>query len=189
MRLAFKTVCAKGFTGGGVGCFGGGTGGDLAEILKYPRTNIDDVEFDPALLRLADRYLPEAERRPLHDARVRLRIEDARAFLARDDLPFDAILADLPAPATIKTNRYYTIEFFRDVRARLRPGGVFGFRVPSAENYLSPALTVFLRSIRATLASVFPEIAIVPGGTKVSLPRPGRLPSPKCDLTAVMSPF
>jgi len=148
---------------------GGGTGGDLAEILKYPRTNIDDVEFDPALLRLADRYLPEAERRPLHDARVRLRIEDARAFLARDDLPFDAILADLPAPATIKTNRYYTLEFFRDVRARLRPGGVFGFRVPSAENYLSPALTVFLRSIRATLASVFPEIAIVPGGTNIFL--------------------
>ena len=148
---------------------GGGPGGNLAEILKYPRTRVEDVEFDPAFIRLADRFLPESDRRALHDPRVRFRIEDGRMFLSNGGTLFDVILTDLPAPTTARINRYFTLEFFRDVRARLRPGGVFGFRVPSAENYQSPELMDFLRSIRTTLSRVFPEVAIVPGGTNVFL--------------------
>jgi spermidine synthase len=148
---------------------GGGPGGNLAEILKYPQTQVEDVEFDPAFIRLADRFLPESDRRALHDPRVRFRIEDGRMVLSNGGTLFDVILADIPAPTTARTNRYFTLEFFRDVRARLRPGGVLGFRVPSAENYQSPELINFLRSIRTTLSRIFPEVAIVPGGTNVFL--------------------
>jgi spermidine synthase len=148
---------------------GGGAGGSLAEILKYPKADIDYVELDPAVIRLARRYLAPDERAPLEDPRVRLHFADGRAFLERASGRFEAIIVDLPEPATAQLNRYYSLEFFRAAREHLVPGGVLSFRVPSAENYLNPILRRFLATLAKTLRQVFPEVQIVPGATNVFL--------------------
>jgi spermidine synthase len=148
---------------------GGGAGGDLSQILKYPTTRVEYVELDPEIVRLSRKYLPDEERRSLDDPRVAIRVEDGRAYLDRASGSFDAVLLDLPEPATAQVNRFYTLEFFRRVRARLSPDGVFSFRVPSAENYISPELQDFLGTLRTTLRSVFPEVAVVPGDTNIFL--------------------
>ncbi len=148
---------------------GGGAGGDLRQILKYPGVRIEYVELDPEIIRLSQKYLPAEERKALADPRVRIHAEDGRAFLGGTGGVFDAILLDLPEPATAQVNRFYTREFFALVRVHLAPEGVFGFRVPSAENYIGRELQDFLSTLRTTLRSVFAEVEIVPGDTNIFL--------------------
>lgn len=147
---------------------GGGVGG-LREVLKYPETRVDYVEIDPQIIAMSRRLLPDDELSPLLDARVRLFNEDGRAFLRSTPKKYDAIILNLPEPSTAQLNRFYTREFFELAREHLTGGGVFSFRVPSAENYISPPLQRFLAVLFATLASVFPEVEAVPGGSNVFL--------------------
>jgi spermidine synthase len=55
------------------------------------------------------------------------------------------------------------------VREKLSADGVFSFRIPSAENYISPELQDFLSSLFYTLQKVFTNIEVVPGDTNVFL--------------------
>jgi spermidine synthase len=154
---------------------GGGLSGGAAEALKHPGVRVDCVEIDPAVIRLAKKHLTGPGRAALEDPKVRIIQSDGRAFIARSEDLFDAILLNLPEPSTAQINRYYTREFFGEVRAKLRPEGVFGFVVPSAENYISEPLSQFLSSLAATLRQVFPNVAAVPGASCVFLASTGPL--------------
>ncbi len=154
---------------------GGWAGGGLAEALKYPGVRVDGVELDPAAIRLARTWLDGPDRAALDDPRVRVFARDGRAFIAERGERYDAVLLHLPEPATAQINRYYTREFFLQVRERLTPDGVFGFVVPSAENYISPSLGQFLASLAATLRGVFPNVRAVPGENCVFLASAGPL--------------
>jgi spermidine synthase len=148
---------------------GGGASGGAAEALKYPDIQVDCVELDPAIIRLADKHLPGPVRTALVNPRTRIIFRDGRTFIGRTEDRYGAILLNLPEPATAQINRYYTREFFLQVRSRLLPGGVFSFVVPSAENYISQPLAQFLGSLTATLRGVFPHVLAVPGGNCVFL--------------------
>ncbi len=154
---------------------GGGASGGAAEALKYPGLRVDCVELDPAIIRLARKHLSGPARASLDDPRVRFFHADGRSFLERSAGRYDAILLNLPEPATAQINRYYTREFFLEVREKLGPAGVFGFVVPAAENYISDALGLFLSSLARTLRTVFPEVLAVPGANCVFLASEGPL--------------
>jgi spermidine synthase len=96
-------------------------------------------------------------------------------YLRNSRSRYDVIIGSLPEPATVQLNRFYTLEFFRLARERLRPNGVLSFSLPSAENYISPDLQEFLRSIAGTLQAVFPEVRVVPGESAVFLASDGPL--------------
>jgi len=148
---------------------GGGAGGSLQEILKYPRLAVDYVELDPEIIRLSQEFLPHDGQAALTDIRVHIFFEDGRRFLERSGQKYDLVILNLPEPATAQINRFYTREFFGKVKDKLNPGGVFSFRVPSAENYVSPELREFLRTLRVTVRAVFAEAAVVPGDTNIFL--------------------
>jgi spermidine synthase len=154
---------------------GGGASGGAAEALKHPGVQVDCVELDPAVVRLVREQLTGPARAALVNPRVRVITSDGRAFVTRTVDHYDAILLNLPEPATAQVNRYYTREFFLQVKRRLNPGGVFGFVLPAAENYISDALSEFLSSIAATLRGVFPEVRAVPGANCVFLASDGPL--------------
>jgi spermidine synthase len=154
---------------------GGGVSGCCREILKYPRTRVDYLEVDPALVGLALRSLPPEEGSILRDPRVRIIHEDARLHLRNSKSRYDTMILSLPEPSTVQFNRFYTLEFFRLARERLRPDGVLSFSLPSAENYISPDLGEFLRSIVGTLQAVFPEVRAVPGENAILLASDGPL--------------
>lgn len=165
---------------------GGGLSGGAAEALKHIGVRVDCVEIDPAVIRLAKEHLTGAGRAALEDPRVRIIRSDGRAFIARTKDLFDAILLNLPEPSTAQINRYYTLEFFREARAKLRPEGVFGFVVPSAENYISEPLSRFLSSLAATLREIFPNVAAVPGASCVFLASAGPLTIDPARLAAAI---
>jgi len=148
---------------------GGGAGGSLAEILKYPGVNVEYVELDPEMIRLSQRSLPEAERGALLDPRVRITFADGRRFLEKTNRSFDIVLLNLPEPSTAQINRFFTREFFRLVRKRLSGNGIFSVRVPSAENYISPDLQRFLAALYFTLRDAFSEVKVVPGDSNIFL--------------------
>ena len=148
---------------------GGGAGGGLGEVLKYQKAEVDYVELDPGIIRLAEDALPEKERKDLGDERVHVFFDDGRAFLLKSRKAYDAVILNLPEPATAQVNRFYTREFFELAKSRLSTGGVFSFTVPSSENYIGPDLREFLASLYGTLRTVFPEVGIVPGDSNVFL--------------------
>jgi len=166
---------------------GGGVAGDVREILKHPVDRVIYVELDPLLIEAAQVHLPPEDAAVLDDPRVRLVLTDGRLYVRRcaeaarfPSLPFiskgaaddaedamcpafDVVVLDLPEPATGALNRFYTHEFFEDVRTVLAPGGVFSLGLPSAENYWSPELARRNGSVYHTLRAVFPQVVVLPG--------------------------
>lgn len=148
---------------------GGGVGGSLNQALKYPKASIAYVELDPEIIRFSLKHLPRSERIAFQNPRIQTHYRDGRAFLSQSIKKYDVIILNLPEPTTAQINRFYTREFFLIVRNRLTEKGVFSFRVPSAENYISPELQDFLSSLFYTLKGIFAHIVIVPGNTNLFL--------------------
>jgi spermidine synthase len=142
---------------------GGGAGGDLREILKHPVSEVHYVELDPAVIEAARRYLPPEDRAVLDDARVTLAHTDGRLYVKEVGRRFDVVIVDLPEPSTGQLNRFYTQEFFAEVKAILNEGGIFSFGLPSAENYLNPELRHLGGNVYQTLGSVFSQTVVLPG--------------------------
>jgi spermidine synthase len=165
---------------------GGGVSGGCGQVLKYHGVAVDYVEIDPAIIRLSRRFLPPAGLADLDNPRVRIIYEDGRAFLERTGKIYDAIILNLPEPATAQINRFYTLEFFREVRKKLAPDGVFSFTVPSAENYIGPDLERFLETLDTTLRAVFPEVLAVPGENNIFLASAGPLTVNPARLAAAL---
>ncbi len=141
----------------------GGGAGLVPEILKTASVSrLDYVELDPRLVDLGRDLIPGAATW-LRDPRVCLRHQDARYFLAGTAERYDVILMALPEPRNAQLNRFYTLEFFRLVAARLAPGGVFNFSLGGSETSLHPWRAAYLGLVYHTLGQVFPEVLAFPG--------------------------
>ncbi|MGD2295178.1 MAG: hypothetical protein PVF22_05015 [Candidatus Aminicenantes bacterium] len=148
---------------------GGGAGGGLEQILKYPKAEVDYVELNPDIIQLSLHYLPEEGTRVFYNSRVHVFYDDGVSFLDKTSQTYDIILLNLPDPSTAQINRFYTRDFFLKASQKLVPGGLFSFRVSSAENYISDELRDYLSSLYFTLKDVFPSVEVVPGGTNIFL--------------------
>ncbi|MBN2091473.1 fused MFS/spermidine synthase [candidate division KSB1 bacterium] len=146
---------------------GGGISGSLKEILKHPSVqHIDYVELDPTLIQMVKAHLPATETLILNNSKISCHYLDGRFFLKSNlSKKFDVVIANLPAPSSTLLNRFYTREFFNEIKNQLNPGGIFAFRVTSAENYIHQPLAQFLSCLYTTLKIVFPEVIIIPGHT------------------------
>jgi spermidine synthase len=149
---------------------GGGVGGSLREILRYPSiSRVTYLELDPAIIRLAGEFLDPSEAAFLTDPRVEVINRDGRLYLDREREKYDLIIVNLPDPFTAQINRFYTREFFALARSRLGPAGIMSIGVTSAENYISGELRNFLGCIYKTIKSVFPYQVVIPGGSNYFL--------------------
>lgn len=83
--------------------------------------------------------------------------DDAKHFLGSDGRRFDLIVDDIPPAWSRQVALTYTEQFFRLVRARLTPGGVFS--MPSLVGLDAPS--PYGRRLIATLARVFERYFVV----------------------------
>ena len=109
---------------------GGGDGGAVNELVKYPGLErIVLAELDQAVVDVSVRHLPELTA-GLNDPRVEVRIGDGAAYLAEQDGTFDVIILDSTdvceeAHAGAQTaNPLVTDEFYANVKKALKPNGV-----------------------------------------------------------------
>ncbi len=145
---------------------GGGVSGCLAEVLKHPSVRaLDYVELDPKVIHLGRRILGHEATSALDDPRVRLIHEDGRRYVRATGSGYDVIIVNLPDPLTAQLNRFYTVEFFREVRRVMNPGGVLATSLTSSENIIGPTLAQLLRSLRDSMAQVYSEVLTFPGAT------------------------
>ena len=128
----------------------GNAGGTTARAygVFYPDARIDGVEIDPAVTEAARRYLGLDDNPRLHVVTA-----DARPFLRRTHSRYDLILVDAYRQPYVP---FYlaTQEFFRLVRARLRPGGIVALNVATV-----PGDHRLAEDVAGTLATVFPHVA------------------------------
>ena len=87
---------------------------------------------------------------------------EGRSYLKNAGKKYDLIICNLPVPSTAFLSRYYTREFYGEVRASLTPEGVFITKISSFGEELPgyDAATYF------TLKSVFPVCMVSSGDIK-----------------------
>lgn len=151
---------------------GGGMSGTLREVLRHPVDRVDYVELDPLLVETSRKFALEADSLALEDPRVKVVYGDGRRYLKETDTTYDVIILDLPAPYNAQVNRFYTTEFYHEVAGVLEEDGIISLSIPSSEEYISPGMAAFQRSIYGTLKGVFPHTLLIPGARAFILASP-----------------
>ncbi|HDD72667.1 MAG TPA: hypothetical protein ENG00_01085 [Candidatus Aenigmarchaeota archaeon] len=136
----------------------GGVSGTVSEILKYNPERIDYVELDPGIIRIGRKYTEVLE-----DERINIITQDGRFFVKNTPERYDVVIIDLPDPETIQINRFYSLEFFRELKGVLREGGVVSLSLTSSENYISPEIERLNSMIYHTLLGFFRNVIVIPG--------------------------
>jgi spermidine synthase len=155
---------------------GGGIEGTVAEVLKHGPATVDYVEIDPAMIGTVRAHLSPQRQAPLDKPGVRIIADDPRRFLQAEGL-YDLILIGMPEPSSGQANRFYTLEFFKLCRDRLKADGIVALRIQAAENRWTPQMTERVLSIHHALISVFGHVLIIPGDTGVMTASPAALSS------------
>jgi spermidine synthase len=149
----------------------GGIAGTGREILRYGVAEVTYVELDPLILAAGRRFLPDN----LADPRIKIHTTDARRFLQQTGERYDVVIVDTPDPTTSQLNRFYTAEFYSEVRRILNPDGVLEFPLGRYENYVSPELAQLLSSAHRTARQSFAQVLMIPGGRVFFLASDGPL--------------
>jgi len=134
--------------------FIGGGGYTLPHWLErnYPKSQVEVVEIDPEVTRVAlKEFVPDSRRITSYneDGRTALRnLPSGKKY----DFVFGDAFNDVSVPYHLTT-----VEFGEAVRNRLRDGGVY------VVNIVDKSSGPFLKAFAATLASVFKHVVILPG--------------------------
>src|SRR4030042_3815718 len=137
----------------------GGITGMTKQALKYNTLKrIDYFEINPWLVKAENRfhdtiYIPE-----LH-----VITKDARKWIKESSQLYDAIIVNTPDPSNAQINRYYTLEFFQEVKNALRPYGVFSVSLSPTVNYMSADAKEINSIVYLTLSKVFHHVEVIPG--------------------------
>jgi spermidine synthase len=133
-----------------IGCGAGVTAGAVSVSPKVERVTIAEIE--PLVPAVVSQHFAGVNHDVLRNPKVRIRIDDARHFLATTQERFDAITSDPLDPWVKGAAALYTKEFFELAKSRLEPGGVVTLFVQLYES--SPEA---VKSEIATFFDVFPH--------------------------------
>jgi spermidine synthase len=133
---------------------GGGEGATLREVLRHGTVeHVVMCDLDEQVVNAARRYLPTWSAGAYDDPRVTLVHADARAFLAAESAPCDAIIVDVTDPlAGGPSCRIFTREFYALAHERLVPGGTIAVQAESTDLGVLEGHLAIVR----TLGAVFP---------------------------------
>lgn len=133
---------------------GGGDGGILREVLKYPTVEwVDFAELDEEVVMFSRSYLPSINEGAFEDPRVRFHFMDGRAFVESHPGAFDVVIMDMTDPFG-PSKMLYTQEFFQAVKRSFRNSN--GLFVMHSESPITRPLA--FACIRKTLESVFNHV-------------------------------
>lgn len=138
---------------------GGGSVGTYLQ-KQMPELVVDYVDIDPAIPELAREHMFFEE-----SERARVYIDDGRRFLtSRPEARWDYIYVDTYIGHSIPFHMA-TVEFFREIKAHLNPGGVFGLNLISSLD--NPFAQGIVRSVTTVFAELY--VFIVPSGNYLFL--------------------
>jgi spermidine synthase len=154
---------------------GVGAGQTAERFLMHDPIALDCVDVEPVIFDLIGPHFGGAW---LADPRVRLIRADGRNMLSHATERYDIISLELGQVTRPGVAGFYTVDFYRHVRARLEPGGLVAQFVPL------PSLSLpLLRSVVRSFLEVFPtsvlwynrsELLLIGAADSLALD-PGRL--------------
>ena len=105
---------------------GGGEGLAAREIYKYDIEQLDLVDIDPAITKLAKRMnvLQQLNAGSLEKEETKIHHEDAFSFLLNSKEQFDIIICDLPDPNSESIAKLYSQAFYKLAISRLSSEGL-----------------------------------------------------------------
>jgi spermidine synthase len=148
----------------------GGISGTTQEILKYNVDRIDYVEINPWLIGIG-KELTSA----LANEKIHVINEDARMYVRHASERYDVALVNVPDPSTAQINRYYTVEFFRDLKSTLTQDAVVSISLLSAVDYFGNDARLMCSIMNNTLSTAFKNVLIVPGNRNYFIASDGGL--------------
>jgi spermidine synthase len=129
----------------------------LPEIEKYGVKRILCLEQDPELIKTVMQDLRNVS------MNVTIENRDAFKYFKGEGESADAVILLLPPPSTLSLNRYYTTEFFNEIKGRLKSGGIFMCSPGPGDNYLNKESTDLYSSVFNSLTGVFKYVKPVVG--------------------------
>ncbi|MHC4149438.1 MAG: 4Fe-4S binding protein [Planctomycetota bacterium] len=88
---------------------------------------------------------------------------DVRSLLTGREHYYDLTIVNLPEATSSVLNRYYTVEFYNQLKRSLRAKGVLAVSVAGGENIMGTELINLGASTKLTLQQVFSALALTPG--------------------------
>jgi spermidine synthase len=119
----------------------------------YPKANIDIVEIDPEILKVAKEFFDFRE-----SANMNLHISDGRVFVKRTPKKYDLIFLDEYQSGHIPFH-LTTVEFLKEVKSKLNDGGVV------VSNIIADRKNKFFLSMIKTYIKEFPHLYNFKGRT------------------------
>lgn len=144
----------------------GGASGTALEALKHG-AGVDYVELDPEIIGIGRAYTGNLDAPGINALAM-----DGRLFVRQAALEgrlYDVAIIDLPDPSTAQLNRFYTTEFFQELRGVLAPGGVVSLGLTSSENYMGPQTAALNSMMYSTLKESFRNVLVIPGDENIFL--------------------
>lgn len=139
----------------------GGSLGVVREILKYPVNHIDFIEMDPRLIEVSTRILYNDDIKILKDKRLNIINEDGRRFIEKHkNRKYDLVILNISAPSTASLNRFYTVNFFKDVKKILKEEGIFSLWLQRTSGYMGRSMQIANGSIYNSLKNVFKYVEL-----------------------------
>jgi len=132
------------------------------EFLRLPQIErVTWAHCDDEYVRAVGRFIPAEFK--VDDERFHRLAGDVRLLLAKEKRYYDLVILNLPDATSSVLNRYYTLEFYRQIKEALRPDGVLGIRIAGGENIMGTELINLGASTKLTLEKVFSQLVLTPG--------------------------
>ena len=129
---------------------GGGDGGSLREVLKYPGVQgVTLVEIDQGVVEVSKRFLPGLSQ-GFSDPRVQVVYQDGTRLVQQPPVQYDVIIVDSTDPVGPAVG-LFSAEFFGDASRALTPHGIL---VTQSESLLFH--TAFVADVQRRLGQHFP---------------------------------
>jgi spermidine synthase len=103
---------------------GGGDGGTLREVLKYPVREAHLVEIDKEVIKASERFLTKINQGSFQKRRARIHIGDGVKFVKEHNNEFDVIIVDSSDPIG-PAKKLFSLAFYQDAYQALKVNGIF----------------------------------------------------------------
>jgi spermidine synthase len=135
---------------------GGGDGGILREVLKYPTVErVDFAELDEQVIEFSRTYLAHMNRHSFDDPRVSIRVTDGRRWVEEHPGLYDVVIMDMTDPFG-PSAMLYTREFFTAVKRSFRNDkGIFTMHAESPVARPA-AFNCIVKTLGAVFSTVVP---------------------------------
>ena len=142
---------------------GHGATGLLRPLLALGYEAVTWLDADPDATACLRPHLSQADQGALADPRLTIVAGDPRSSVRHLDERFDLIAVLDADPQSAHGNRLHTVEFLRDLRGRLAPGGLLASRIDAEANYLERDILHLSATMNHTLRAVFGQVMVLPG--------------------------